>query len=133
MSDPSPESSGTATAPVADDAPVTPADILVEQSSSDEVLALAGAIPEGMASLPETATISVEGGDKLVLSDVLPGVDVTDPNLGAYLKIETLGGNTVISIDADGAGPGAAVPVVTLHGVTDVTLQDLLNTNPIIT
>ena len=51
--------------------------------------------------------------------------------LGAYLKIETVGGNTVISVEA-GAPAAIAFPIVTLEGVTGVTLQDLLN-NQIVT
>ena len=60
-------------------------------------------------------------------------MDAADPNLGAWLTVETSGGNTVISIDAGGAGEAAAVPVVTLEGVTGVTLQQLLNHNPDVT
>lgn len=65
--------------------------------------------------------------------DTLPGTDPTDPNLGVWLTVETSGGNTVISIDAGRAGQAATVPVVTLEGVTGVTLQQLLNYNPDVT
>ena len=60
-------------------------------------------------------------------------MDATDPNLGAWLTVETSGGNTVISIDSDGVGGAPAVPVVTLEGVTGLTLQQLLNHNPDVT
>jgi Ca2+-binding RTX toxin-like protein len=74
------------------------------------------------------------GGDVLDFSSVLPGVDVTDPDLAAYIGVQTVGSNTVVSIDADGAaGSGAAVAVVTLEGVAGVTLQQLLQNNQIVT
>lgn len=101
----------------------------------------------GGAALPAGGESGVPGGgevttdaaadapqqqaEALGLQDVLPGVDVSDPNLGAYLTFETSGGDTVISVDADGGGAGAAVPVVTLQNVTNVTLADLLNNNNI--
>jgi len=130
-----PESPGTETAVAGEALPVTPADILVAESSSGELLA--GVVPEGMASVPDATATSVadaQEGVTLNLGDVLPGAaDVTDPGLGAWLTFETSGGNTVISIDAGGAGEAGAVPVVTLEGVTGLTLQQLLNYNPDVT
>lgn len=134
MSDSTSESAGTATAPAGDGPPVTTADILVGDSSSGE--APAGAVAEGAASTANPAATPVADAQEsaaLNLGDVFSGVDATDPNLGAWLTVETSGGNTVISIDAGGAGEAAAVPVVTLEGVTGVTLQQLLNHNPDVT
>ena len=76
------------------------------------------------------------GGDALNLHDVLPAAaqgQTTDGGLMAYLQVATVGASTVISVDADGGGGGAAVQVVTLEGVTGVTLQQLLNDSQIIT
>jgi VCBS repeat-containing protein len=77
------------------------------------------------------------GGDVLNVHDVLQGTGVqgnTDATtLGAFLKVETVGSNTVISVDADGAGSGGAVAVVTLEGVSGVTLQQLLQNHQIVT
>ena len=119
-----PESPNTVAAPAGEGLPVTQADILAAESSSDEVLA--GAVAEGTTASPEAAATAVAGGDRLELSDVLPGTDPTDPNLGAYLKVETVNGNTVISVDPDGVGGAPAITVVTLEGVSGVTLQQLL-------
>lgn len=80
-----------------------------------------------------TVAPAAAGGDVLDLSEVLPGVSVTDPNFGAYVDVHTVGSNTVISIDADGAGSGAGVPVATLEGIAGVTLQQLLQNNQIVT
>ena len=74
------------------------------------------------------------GGDVLDLHDVLPGAaqgQTTAGALGAYINVQTVSGNTVVSVDSDGAGGGAPVAVVTLQGITGVTLQDLLNNGQI--
>ena len=65
--------------------------------------------------------------DILTLGDVLPSSDVTDPNLGAYLTVETSGSSTVVSVDGGSGAVEAAVPLVTLQNVTNTTLADLLN------
>lgn len=83
---------------------------------------------------PVRETTSSSHADALKIQDVLSGMlpeGAEAGMLGAYLKIETVGGNTVISVDT-GAAPGIAVPIVTLEGITGVTLQDLLN-NEIVT
>lgn len=130
MSESTSESSGMAVEmPAGDGSPVTQADILVPESLSDALVV--GAAPA--EADPVNVAAVVDGGDKLDLGDVLLGVDVTDPNLGAYLTVETVGSNTVISLDADGAGGGAAVAVVTLEGISGMTLQQLLTNNQIIT
>ena len=132
MSDLSPEALGTATAPAGDGPPVTTADILVGDASTGEVPA--GAIAEGDgAAAASAAAADAQESTALNLGDVFSGVDAADPNLGAWLTVETSGGNTVISIDAGGAGEAAAVAVVTLEGVTELTLQQLLNHNPDVT
>lgn len=125
MSDPTTESAGTvpesldsSVAPPGQGLQVTQSDILVASSAPDDALA---ALPESPAP-----SASVGGADTLNLSDVLSGADAPDPNLGAYLKFETVNGNTVVSVDADGMGGAPAVAVVTLEGVTGLTLQQLL-------
>ena len=109
-------------------------DILVGSPEGDAILAGAerdgfngdAAIADGAADTPQQQT------EALGLQDVLPGVDVSDSSLGAYLKIETVDGNTVISVEADGSET-VTVPVMTLQDITGVTLQDLLNSSQIIT
>ncbi|OGA44700.1 MAG: hypothetical protein A3G24_13485 [Betaproteobacteria bacterium RIFCSPLOWO2_12_FULL_62_13] len=83
---------------------------------------------------PVSETTSSSHADALNIQDVLSGIVPEGAEagmLGAYLKIETVGGNTVISVEA-GAPAAIAFPIVTLEGVTGVTLQDLLN-NQIVT
>src|SRR6185295_5122573 len=73
------------------------------------------------------------GGDVLDVHDVLPvaAQGHTDVGtLGAYINVASGGGNTTVSIDADGAGGVAPVLVVTLQGVT-TTLAQLLSNNEI--
>ncbi len=74
------------------------------------------------------------GGDVLDVHDVLPAAvqgATTESELGAYLQLVADGaGNTVVMIDADGAANTASpTAVVTLQGVTGVTLADLLATD----
>lgn len=78
----------------------------------------------------ESVATSVQG-DVLNVNDVLSGIPSEGADTaGAYLTFQTIGGNTVISIDADGAGPAAPVAVLTLANVAGVTLQHLLNDLP---
>ncbi len=73
---------------------------------------------------------STERGDTLNLQDVLSGIPLEGAaaaNLGIYLVFETVGNNTVISVDPDGPGHPAPVPILTLANVTGKTLQDVLN------
>lgn len=137
-----PESAETTKGAPVDNRPVTNADILGEQSSSTELLA--DVIPSGMPAVSGTDAIQdhsdlasvgvirdlalADGVDGLNINDVLSGLDVTNGNLGAYLTVQTAGGNTVISVDADGLGSAYnPVTVVTVEGVTGLTLQQLLN------
>ena len=54
-----------------------------------------------------------------------PGAD----SLGALLIFTTVGDHTIVSVDADGAGPEAALQIATLQGITGITLQQLLGDN----
>ena len=79
---------------------------------------------EGISTPAET--------DVLNLNDVLSGIAVDGSGTaGAYITFQTIGGSTVISVDADGPGPGHPVAVITLANVTGKTLQDLLNDAPL--
>lgn len=74
-----------------------------------------------------------KSSEALDIREVLSGLtpEGADPGaLGAYLTFQTIGGDTIISIDTDASGSAAHVNVVTLHNVTNVTLQDLLNATP---
>ncbi len=71
-------------------------------------------------------------GEVLDVKDVLQAIpfDRADADvLGAWLTFRTVGDSTVVSVDADGVGPMAPVEIVTLAGMTGVTLQQLLSTN----
>jgi hypothetical protein len=75
-------------------------------------------------------------GDALNVQDVLSGIVPEGAEagmLGAYLTFETVGNSTVVRVDTGGAGPEAPLQIVTLEGVTGVTLQQLLNNDHIMT
>ncbi|MGQ0750832.1 MAG: type I secretion C-terminal target domain-containing protein, partial [Betaproteobacteria bacterium] len=74
------------------------------------------------------------GGDVLDISDLLTdsGYAGDAATLQNFVSVVESGGNTLVSVDADGAGPATAQQIVTLQGVTNTTLQDLLNNNQIV-
>ncbi|MBI4204755.1 MAG: type I secretion C-terminal target domain-containing protein [Betaproteobacteria bacterium] len=72
-------------------------------------------------------------GDVLNIRDVLSGIapeGADAATLGACIIFETVGNDTVVSVDIDGAGPAAPLPILTLANVTGKTLQDLLSDVP---
>lgn len=68
----------------------------------------------------------------LEVRDVLSATHFDRPDadsLGALLTFTTVGDRTIVSVDADGEGPAAALQIATLEGITGMTLQQLLSTN----
>jgi len=81
---------------------------------------------------PEGAPPAKAEGEVLDVRDVLSAVhyDQADADtLGALLTFRTVGDRTIVSVDADGAGPSVALQIATLQGITGMTLQQLLNNN----
>jgi Ca2+-binding RTX toxin-like protein len=112
-------------------------DILVGGTGADSLTGSTGSDTFKFTDRMSADTVSDFGaGDVLNVHDVLPvaahGADET--TLGLYLKVEVDVPNnkTVISVDIDGTGSGAATQIVTLQNV-QVTLADLLNNNQLIT
>ena len=76
---------------------------------------------------------SRSGDEVLRMEDVLSGIVPEGADggmLGAHLVFQTVGSNTVICIDTDGAGPAEPVAILTLANVAGKTLQQLLNDIP---
>ena len=65
------------------------------------------------------------GGDVLDISDLLGGAGATAVNLATFVTLRESSGNTIISVDQDGAGVMPAQDIVTLTGVTNLTLAQL--------
>jgi hypothetical protein len=79
----------------------------------------------------ESASTAAKG-DALSLNDMLSGVPVEGGDaVGVYLTFHAVEGSTVISVDTDGSGPAAPIPILTLANVTGKTLQDLLSDVPL--
>ncbi|MDB5839368.1 MAG: hypothetical protein JWQ23_1320 [Herminiimonas sp.] len=55
--------------------------------------------------------------DVLSLADLLQGENPTSASLGSFLMFEKNGGNTVLTIDADGGGPGTEGQKITFQNV----------------
>lgn len=72
------------------------------------------------------------GADVLDISDVLSGSGATPGTLDDYLPVTENGGDTVVSVDPDAGGAAPVPNLVTLAGVTNVTLGDLLSNNQIL-
>ncbi|HCR1911038.1 TPA: BapA prefix-like domain-containing protein [Enterobacter kobei] len=76
---------------------------------------------------------SLAQGDKIDISDLLVGWNGSASTLGNYLHVTNSNGNTVISIDRDGAGSTYTnTTLVTLDGV-QTTYDELVNQQHIIT
>ncbi|MBJ7224165.1 MULTISPECIES: BapA/Bap/LapF family large adhesin, partial [unclassified Brenneria] len=74
---------------------------------------------------------SLAEGDQIDVSRLLQGWDDTTGNAGDWLSVDTVNGNTVISIDRDGQGTAfSSTELVTLQGV-QVTLDELLENHAI--
>ncbi|WP_121572958.1 BapA/Bap/LapF family large adhesin, partial [Brenneria alni] len=74
---------------------------------------------------------SLMDGDQINVSQLLQGWDDATSNASDWLSVETVGGNTVISIDRDGQGTTfSSTELVTLQEV-QVTLDELLESNAI--
>ncbi|MBU0800497.1 MAG: VWA domain-containing protein, partial [Alphaproteobacteria bacterium] len=76
----------------------------------------------------------VSEGDTLELSELLSGhYDPLQDAINDFVFTRTTGGNTVVSIDLTGSGNAAnAVDITVLEGVS-TTLNDLVNSNSIVT
>jgi Ca2+-binding RTX toxin-like protein len=71
-------------------------------------------------------------GDVLQVSDVLTGYDPLSDSIGDFLIANEEDGSTTISVDADGTGSqSTAVEVVTLDGVTEINLAEMLSNGSI--
>ena len=85
------------------------------------------------AATAEDAAVAVVApidSGTLALQDVLQGLHSDAGALGVYLRLESVGNDTIVSVD-----PGAftvSVPIATIDNVIGVTLQQLLN-NDLIT
>ncbi|MCL2898747.1 BapA/Bap/LapF family large adhesin [Brenneria tiliae] len=74
---------------------------------------------------------SLADGDQIDVSRLLQGGSDAAGNVGDWLSVETVNGNTVISIDRDGQGTAfSPTELVTLQGV-EVTLDELLENHAI--
>jgi Ca2+-binding RTX toxin-like protein len=77
------------------------------------------------ASQDTITDFNVAQGDRLDIKDMLVGYNGTQP-LANYVQLAVSGGDTVVSVDADGTGTAyGTMPLVTLSGVTGLLLPDL--------
>ena len=73
-----------------------------------------------------------DANDTLDLRDLLTGAGVTTDTASQYLSLSEADGNTTLSIDHDGMGPDGSIAVVTLAGVTNTLLSDLIANNEVL-
>ena len=67
-------------------------------------------------------------GDVLDVSGLLTGYDAVTDAINDFVFKTEVNGNTAISVDADGAaGPAAAIDVVTLEGITGLSIEQITN------
>jgi T1SS-143 domain-containing protein len=80
-------------------------------------------------------TLSDANADVLDISEILPAATegaTSAGTLSGYVTLQEVGGNTVVQVDADGGG-NTFQTLVTLNGVTGVTLQMLLDNHQLVT
>ena len=88
--------------------------------------------PADLANLGGDLIIGFEASkDKIDLVDLFSdfGFNSEDVIGDGFLRIEVVGGNTILSFDSDGGGNGF-VTLATLQGVTNLGLSDLLYPSP---
>jgi hypothetical protein len=79
------------------------------------------------------SNFSLAAGDKIDISELLVGWNGDRATLGEFIQVSNSDGNTVISIDRDGADTRyAPATLVTLEEV-QTTYEELVNQNHIIT
>ncbi len=72
-------------------------------------------------------------GDVLDLSQLITSYDPLQHSIDDFIYTTEQGGNTVVSIDTSGTGNVAnAVDLVTLEGVTNLALGDLINSGNLV-
>ncbi len=72
------------------------------------------------------ADFNIEEGDQLDLSALLQNNDSVTDAINDFVYARESEGNTIVSVDTDGAGGNAAVDVASLQGVTGVEAEDLV-------
>jgi hypothetical protein len=69
---------------------------------------------------------ALQSGDGILAFEDVIQESAGNPDLGAYLSFESVGADTVISVNADVGDPSAPVFLATVNNVTGMTLQQLL-------
>lgn len=105
------------------------ADVLTGGLGADTfVFELATAFTAGSAD--KINAFSKSQGDALDISDLLTGFDPLFDAVTSFVRITTVGANSVVAVDADGAVGGANfVNIATLANVTGLTDETLLFNN----
>jgi len=83
---------------------------------------------DGSADIIEN--FSLTGRDAVDISDILSGYNYTTDNINDFVLLNESGGNTTISVDADGAGGYSAI--ATLNGVTGLDLYQMIGADNLI-
>lgn len=110
-------------------------DVLIGSAYGDTLIyhLLNGADATGGNGADRWQNFSTTQGDKIDIHELLTGWDHQAATLGNFVQVHTSGANTVISVDRDGAGSAfKSTDLVTLENV-QLTLNDLLQNNHLIT
>lgn len=110
-------------------------DVLIGSAYGDTLIyhLLNGADATGGNGAARWQNFSTAQGDKIDIHELLTGWDHQAATLGNFVQVHTSGVNTVISVDRDGAGSAfKSTDLVTLENV-QLTLNDLLQNNHLIT
>ncbi|MCB1532175.1 MAG: type I secretion C-terminal target domain-containing protein [Alphaproteobacteria bacterium] len=76
---------------------------------------------------------SATGRDAIDISDILSGYDYLTDNINDFVQLTESGGNTTISVDANGAAGGSSyTDIAVLNGVTGLDLYQMISADNLI-
>lgn len=82
----------------------------------------------GSGDVDTIENFSAAGRDAIDISDLLSGYSYTTSDIDDFVQLNVSGGNTTISVDANGTSGGSSyVDVATLNGVTGLDLHDMIS------
>lgn len=107
------------------------ADTLMGGAAKDTFVFKAGDLGTGVDTILDFDTRAVtntgNSGDILDFSDLFGGASITTSNVGDYIQLTVDSGNTIVSVDTDGAANGVSFQqVAVLQGVSGLNLNTLL-------
>ena len=108
-------------------------DVLYGGDGSDALYGGTGAdtfvFREGDTGVDTIHDFSVNDGDLLDLTSLLESYDSTQHAIEDFIQLTTVGNDLVVTVDADGQGPGTGASITTIVDGAGLTINDLIDIN----